>query len=101
MSPSVVALTTSFGNALSIVKSIPSRQVHEHVMPNSKETHELARVPGTNFLLLSQMTDGQLVKIELDPNTEKPIAYASFLMGASKNSGLHGITPSKLYPGLM
>ncbi|KFY48414.1 hypothetical protein V495_01349 [Pseudogymnoascus sp. VKM F-4514 (FW-929)] len=70
-------------------------------MPAALETHEFARVPNTNFVLLSQMSDSQLIKIELDPTTEEPIAFKSFPMGNNSKSGLHGVWPSELYPGKM
>ncbi|KAL5324137.1 hypothetical protein ACEPPN_008680 [Leptodophora sp. 'Broadleaf-Isolate-01'] len=69
-------------------------------MPAAAETHEFARVPNSNFVLLSQMSDSQLVKIELDQDTQEPIALQSFPIGDSK-SGLHGVFPSVLYPGLV
>lgn len=77
-----------------------SRRFTEYLMPKVAETHEFARVPGTNFLLLSQMSDSQLIKIELDPASEEPLALRSFPMGSSK-SMLHGVWPSKVYPGKM
>lgn len=82
------------------VESLVSRRFAEYLMPAATETHEFARVPNTSFVLLSQMSNSQLVKIELDPDSLEPIALESFPMGDSK-SGLHGVYPSQLYPGLM
>jgi len=82
------------------VESLVSRRFTEYLMPAAAETHEFARVPNTSFVLLSQMSNSQLVKIELDPDSLEPIALESFPMGNS-NSGLHGVYPSQLYPGLM
>lgn len=70
-------------------------------MPVAAETHEFARVPKSNFVLLSQMSDSQLIKIELSPTTEEPVAFHSFPMGKNSNSELHGVWPSAVYPGMM
>ncbi|KZZ90269.1 hypothetical protein AAL_07370 [Moelleriella libera RCEF 2490] len=67
----------------------------------TKETHEFAHVPGTNFMILSQMSNSQLLKIDLDPTTQAVVGIMSFPMGRSHESGLHGVWPSTLYPGKM
>jgi len=77
-----------------------SRRLTEYLLPNAT-THEFARVPNTNFVLLSQMSSSQLLKIQLDPTTKAPIALKAFPMGSSSKSGLHGVWPSALYPGRM
>ncbi|PYH85272.1 hypothetical protein BO82DRAFT_351124 [Aspergillus uvarum CBS 121591] len=81
--------------------TLVSRRLTEYLLPVATETHEFARVPNTNFVLLSQMSDSALIKIELDPATEAPIAWQSFPMGRNSSSQLHGVWPSTLYPGLM
>ncbi|RAH47149.1 uncharacterized protein BO95DRAFT_452162 [Aspergillus brunneoviolaceus CBS 621.78] len=81
--------------------TLVSRRLTEYQLPVATETHEFARVPNTNFVLLSQMSDSELVKIELDPTTEEPIAWQTFPMGRNRSSQLHGVWPSTLYPGLM
>lgn len=81
--------------------TLESRRVSEYIMPIATETHEFARVPNTNFVLLTQMSDSRLVKIELDPSTEEPVAYHSFPMGKNNSSMLHGVWPSTVYPGKM
>lgn len=58
--------------------SLVSRRLTEYLMPVATATHEFARVPSTNFVLLTQMSSSKLVKIELDPITEEPIAYNTF-----------------------
>ncbi|KAJ5206011.1 hypothetical protein N7491_003367 [Penicillium cf. griseofulvum] len=78
---------------------IASRRLTEYQMPATTQTHEFARVPDTNIVLLSQMSNSNLVKIELDPTTEEPIALHSFPMGKDSDSGLHGVWPSTVYPG--
>lgn len=47
------------------------------------------------------MSNSQLLKIELDPTSEEPIALQSFPMGKNNQSGLHGVWPSERYPGMM
>ncbi|KAK5658668.1 hypothetical protein OQA88_2064 [Cercophora sp. LCS_1] len=98
-----VALVLNAGTALAQepVRSLVSRRVTEYLLPVAAQTHEIAHVPGSNFLLVSQMSNSKLIKVELDPVTEEPIAYQSFPMGESSTSGLHGIWPSAKFPGLM
>lgn len=96
----VILFTTTLVSSQNAIEPLVSRRFTEYLMPAAAETHELARVPNSNFVLLSQMSDSQLVKIELDPDTQDPIALQSFPIGDSK-SGLHGVFPSVLYPGLM
>jgi virginiamycin B lyase len=98
-------MTLAFGASLSLcqgpVLSLVSRRMTEYLLPVATETHEFARVPNTSFVLLSQLSDSTLVKIQLDPTTEEPIAYQSFPMGKNSSSGLHGVWPSTKYPGKM
>ncbi|KXG50804.1 uncharacterized protein PGRI_063760 [Penicillium griseofulvum] len=89
------AITTSAQH----LDRIASRRLTEYQMPATTQTHEFARVPDTNIVLLSQMSNSNLVKIELDPTTEEPIALHSFPMGKNSDSGLHGVWPSDVYPG--
>jgi hypothetical protein len=98
-----VVLALSAGTSLGQepVTSLVSRRLTEYLLPVTTQTHELARVPGSNFLLVSQMSNSQLVKVELDPTTEEPVAYQSFPMGQNNQSGLHGVWPSQQYPGMM
>jgi hypothetical protein len=70
-----------------------SRRLTEYLMPVTTATHEFARVPNTNFILLTQMSNSELVKIELDAATEEPIVYHSFPMGKNNQSMLHGVWP--------
>lgn len=97
----VLALHASASIAMSYnrVTSLVSRSLTEYQLPPATETHEFARIPGTNFVVLSQMSDSLLLKIQLDPATEAPIAFQSFPMGRSNQSGLHGVWPSTLHPG--
>lgn len=97
----VLAFGAGTVSSQSSSNSLVSRRLTEYLMPAASETHEFARVPGTNFVLLSQMSDSQLIKIELNPITEEPIAFQSFPMGKNSKSGLHGVWPSEVYPGKM
>ncbi|KID59318.1 uncharacterized protein G6M90_00g079050 [Metarhizium brunneum] len=94
-----LALHTSIVSSHRPITSLKSRRLTEYQLPPATETHEFARIPGTDFVFLSQMSDSVLIKIQLDAVTEAPIAYQSFPMGSSDKSGLHGIWPSTLYPG--
>lgn len=97
----VLALGASTVLSQGAENSMVTRRVIEYLMPTSEQTHEFARVPNSNFILLSQMLSSELVKIEVDPATEEPIAFQSFLMGKNSKSGLHGVWPSTVYPGMM
>ncbi|CAG8387640.1 unnamed protein product [Penicillium salamii] len=82
--------------------SLVSRRLTEYQMPVATQTHEFAHVPNSNFVLLTQMSNSELIKIELDSTTEEPIAFHSFPMGKnSTTSMLHGVWPSTIYPGMM
>jgi virginiamycin B lyase len=99
--PLIIALAFCAGivSSQNVANSLVSRRLTEYLLPATRETHEFARVPNSNFVLLSQMSDSQLIKIELDPATEEPIAWQSFPMGKNSQSALHGVWPSTLYPG--
>lgn len=81
--------------------SLVSRRIAEYQLPVATETHEFARVPGTDLVVLSQMSNSHLVKIQLDPKTEQPIDLRSFSMGKNDKSGLHGMWPSEKQPGMV
>lgn len=97
------ALALSASTALGQVSSnsLVSRRLTEYQMPVATQTHEFARVPNTNFVLLTQMSDSTLIKIELDSRTEEPVAFHSFPMGKNNGSMLHGVWPSAVFPGMM
>ncbi|KAF4770337.1 hypothetical protein N7455_007307 [Penicillium solitum] len=100
-----VMIALAFGAATASAQDlddpIPIRRLTEYQMPPATQTHEFARVPDTNIVLLSQMSNSNLVKIELDPTTEEFVALHSFPMGKDSGSGLHGVWPSTVYPGMM
>ncbi|KAJ5766530.1 uncharacterized protein N7511_004146 [Penicillium nucicola] len=99
----LLALTLGASTALAqdAASALVSRRLTEYLMPAAAETHEFARVPDSNFVLLTQMSDSQLIKIELDPTTEEPIAFHSFHIGKNSTSELHGVWPSTVHPGMM
>lgn len=96
-----LALVARTASAQASSNSLVSRRLTEYLLPAASATHEFARVPNTNFLLVSQLSNSQLIKIELDPTTEEPIAYHAFPMGKDNHSELHGVWPSTVYPGMM
>jgi hypothetical protein len=100
---SLVALALGANTVLAqnSANSLVSRRLTEYLMPAATETHEFARVPGSNFVLLTQMPDSELLKIELDLTTEELIAFHSFPMGKNSSSQLHSVWPSTVYPGMM
>jgi streptogramin lyase len=77
-----------------------SRSVTEYRLPPAVQTHEIVRVPGTAVVLISQMSDSILVKLWLDPATERVVAIHSILVG-TPNSELHGLGLSRAYPGMV
>jgi hypothetical protein len=77
-----------------IVTPLVSRQLTEYVLPVATETHELALVPNSDLLLVTQMSDSRT-------KSKEPVAFSSFLMGNDSGSGLHGVWPSAKYPGYM
>jgi len=101
MVPSLLAVLAFAGISLSQepVRDLVSRRLTEYLLPITTQTHEIAHVPGSKFLLVSQMSNSHLVKIEIDPATEQPMAYQSFPMGQSNESGLHGLWTSTAFPG--
>lgn len=97
----VLALHASSVAAQYRINAIPARQLVEYQLPLTNETHEIGLVPGSNMVLVSQMSSSKLLKIQLDPRTQQPVAYKAFPMGSSSKSGLHGVWPSTAYPGKM
>ncbi|KAJ5281618.1 hypothetical protein N7478_006990 [Penicillium angulare] len=95
------ASTTMASSYQNSSRALMSRRLTEYQMPVATETHEFARVPNSSFVLLTQMSDSELIKIQLDPKTEEPIAFHSFPMGMNSSSQLHGVWPSTVYPGKM
>lgn len=71
------------------VGSSPVKSVVEYPLPAAAETHEIIAV-SDNLLLISQQTDGSLVKVSLDSNG-KPTGSRKYTP-TNQWSGLHGLT---------
>lgn len=66
------------------------RGVTEYELPLTTQTHEIIRVPARPLVLVSQMSNSNLVKIWLDPQSEQVTGVQAFPLG-SPNSMLHGL----------
>lgn len=73
--------------------------VAEYPLPGASQTHELVS-PAPGLLLISQQTNGCIVKAALDPATGRPLSAVASVVGSSW-SGLHGLSLSTAYPGMV
>jgi hypothetical protein len=73
--------------------------VAEYPLPGSSQTHEVVS-PAPGLLLISQQTDGCIVKVALDPATGRPLSAVASVV-SSPWSGLHGLSRSTAYPGMV
>lgn len=71
--------------------------VVEYPLPGAKQTHELVS-PAPGLLLISQQTNGCIVKVALDPATRRPLSAVASVVG-SPWAGLHGLSRSTAHPG--
>jgi virginiamycin B lyase len=69
-------------------QSLPLKSVTEYSLPAARETHEIIAV-NDNLLLISQQTDGSLVKVVLDDNG-RPTGSSKWQL-TTPFSGLHGL----------
>ena len=74
------------------------RSLTEYELPPAAETHEMIKLPGKPMVLVSQMSNSTLVKLQLDPDTEQVTGIQGFPLGES-NERLHGLAVSSRYPG--
>ncbi|MFC5720894.1 hypothetical protein ACFP1Z_12025 [Streptomyces gamaensis] len=74
------------------------RSVVEYGLPPAEETHEIVKVPGRPMALVSQMSSSRLVKLALDPGTERVTAVSAFPLGPPA-AMLHGLAVSARHPG--
>lgn len=74
------------------------RSLTEYELPPAAETHEMIKLPGKPMVLVSQMSNSTLVKLQLDPATEQVTGIQPFPLGAP-NERLHGLSVSSRYPG--
>ncbi|KAI0965475.1 hypothetical protein F4678DRAFT_452704 [Xylaria arbuscula] len=89
---SVLQLQLSFSYVVATTTgSLPAKSVVEYPLPAAAETHEILAV-SDNLLLISQQTDGGLVKVALD-NNGQPIGARKWTI-TNQWSGLHGLTLS-------
>ncbi|KAI0509466.1 hypothetical protein F5B22DRAFT_321268 [Xylaria bambusicola] len=80
----VVAATTA---------SLPAKSVIEYALPAAAQTHEILPV-SDHLLLISQQSDGGLLKVALD-NNGRPTGARKWII-TNQWSGLHGLTPSSI-----
>jgi virginiamycin B lyase len=70
------------------VSLAPAKSVAEYSLPAAGQTHEILAV-SDNLLLISQQTDGSLVKVALDKNGQ-PTGSRKYI-ATNQWSGLHGL----------
>lgn len=81
--------------------TVPQRRsLVEYALPRAEQTHEIVRVPDTPLVVVSQMSNSNLVKLWLDPDTEEITELQTFPLGPP-DAMLHGLAPSTRYPGLI
>lgn len=69
----------------------------ENALPTAAQTHEVVKVPNSNIVLVSQLSNSVLVKARVD-DVGQILAVSAFQIG-SASSQLHGLTLSKRFPG--
>ncbi|KAF9307059.1 hypothetical protein BGZ74_000063 [Mortierella antarctica] len=74
----------------------PTHHIIENALPTAAQTHEVVKVPNSNIVLVSQLSNSVLVKAQV--NDGKVTGVAAFQIG-SPTSQLHGLALSKRYPG--
>ncbi|KAG0274632.1 hypothetical protein BGZ95_009592 [Linnemannia exigua] len=74
-----------------------SRYVIENQLPIANQTHEVIRVDKSNVVLISQMSNSVLLKARVD--TRGVIQEIGAFQIGEASSALHGLAPSKRYPG--
>lgn len=80
-------------------EGVPSRRsVVEYELPPAEETHELVKLPDEPVVVVSQMSNSHLVKLSLDPRTERVTGAKAFPLGP-KDAMLHGLAVSGRHPG--
>ncbi|KAF9983684.1 hypothetical protein BGZ75_004854 [Mortierella antarctica] len=69
----------------------------ENHLPIAEQTHEVIKIPGTDVVLISQMSNSVLLKAKVDKHGVVKNVKA-FLVGNS-TSALHGLANSNVHPG--
>ncbi|KAF9965941.1 hypothetical protein BGZ70_003733 [Mortierella alpina] len=75
----------------------PSHFLVENHLPIAEQTHEVVKIPGTDMVLISQMSNSVLLKAQVDEHGLVKNVKA-FLVG-NITSALHGLATSAAYPG--
>jgi virginiamycin B lyase len=83
----LLLLSNSHASATT-VDSLPVKTVVEYPLPAAGQTHEILAV-GDHLLLISQQTDGSLVKVALN-NNGQPTGSRKWT-ATNEDSGLHGL----------
>ncbi|KAF9085534.1 hypothetical protein BGX27_003434 [Mortierella sp. AM989] len=76
-----------------------SRYVIENQLPIAVQTHEVVKVPTTDVVLISQMSNSVLLKARVDDRGAVLELFAFQIQ--TNNSGLHGLTNSQAFPGMV
>ncbi|KAI0153305.1 hypothetical protein GGR57DRAFT_503041 [Xylariaceae sp. FL1272] len=83
------SFSTSFLKVLAVTTaSLPVKSVVEYPLPAAAETHEILPV-SDDLLLVSQQTDGGLIKVSLDDHGQ-PIRSHKYIV-TNQWSGIHGL----------
>jgi len=77
---------------------ISPKTIIEYPLPAAEETHELIAVDAQKMIVISQQSDSSLLKVSLNPETGAAQSVAKFVI-RDRNSGLHGLANSTVYPG--
>lgn len=92
----------SFAQVVARAEAMPPalcrRVMTEYALPPADQTHELIKLPDQPLVLVSQMSNSHLVKLQLDPQTDQITAIRDFPLGP-QDAMLHGLTVSTRYPG--
>ncbi|ORX89899.1 hypothetical protein K493DRAFT_232124 [Basidiobolus meristosporus CBS 931.73] len=78
---------------------ICTNRIDEYHLPPTEMTHELLKLPNSDMILISQMSNSKLVKVQLGPDGQVTGIEAHSLGGP--NAGLHGLSLSTEYPGMI
>ncbi|KAF9342953.1 hypothetical protein BGX26_006520 [Mortierella sp. AD094] len=75
----------------------PSHHVVENQLPLADQTHEVVKVPNSNMVLISQMSNSVLVKALVD--NAGIIQQLQAFQIEQNSSALHGLANSQAFPG--
>jgi hypothetical protein len=73
-----------------------TRVIKESRLPLAGQTHEITKIDGSNVFLISQQSEGVLLKVKI--HDRKTVEQSGFVIGSS-DSGIHGLAKSKVFPG--